>query len=377
MKKANEFDSILDKCLERIIKGETVEQCQAEYPEYATELEPLLRMALDTREAVTIEPRPEFRDRARHQFQAALREMEVKSSRGFFGWQPRWVTAVVSVVVLILACSGTVIAAGNSLPDEPLYQVKLFTEAVRLKLTPSTLGKAELYVELADKRVDEIIEMADKGNAEQVEKTTERLNTHLTAVAKLAVSDEAVSTEEELMESDAAPPQMALEVAPGSEAEEAFTAVPVPEPAPTPAPEPVPAPEPAPIPAPEPMPTTEPKPAPLPEPKPAPEPAPSPIKVEPVDEAPLVQIREAPTVTLDKQLVSTDNVGIAEGDGIAVDDDSERQEKLKELLSRQAEENPEALEEALEDAPESVKEALRKAIEVADEGYDQALKNLN
>ena len=84
MKKAREFDNILDECLERVlIKGETVEQCLAQYPEHAAELEPLLRTALETKEAVAIKPRPEFRERASYQFQAALREMESKKSQGF------------------------------------------------------------------------------------------------------------------------------------------------------------------------------------------------------------------------------------------------------------------------------------------------------
>ena len=96
-------------------------------------------------------------------------------------------TAVVVVIALLLAGSGTVAAAGNSMPDEPLYPVKLATETVRLTLTPSALGKAELYVKLADKRVAEIIKMADKGKVKQVENAAERLNTQLIAMASLAV----------------------------------------------------------------------------------------------------------------------------------------------------------------------------------------------
>ena len=45
------------------------------YPEYAAELEPLLKTALETRNAAAIKPRPEFRQRAANDFQAAIREM--------------------------------------------------------------------------------------------------------------------------------------------------------------------------------------------------------------------------------------------------------------------------------------------------------------
>ena len=72
MKKSSEFENILDECLERLIKGETVEQCLESYPEQALELEPLLRTAQATREASAIAPRAEFRARARYEFTSAL-----------------------------------------------------------------------------------------------------------------------------------------------------------------------------------------------------------------------------------------------------------------------------------------------------------------
>ena len=190
--KDKEFDNILDECLERILtRGETIEQCLESYPEQSAELEPLLQTALLTKRASAVKPRPEFRERARYQLRSALQEMEEKRERRpfFFGWQPRWATAVIAVLVFLLASGGTVAAAGNSMPDEPLYPVKLATETVRLTLTPSALGKAELYVKLVDKRVDEIIKMADKGKMKHVERTAQRLNTYLVMAANLAAPE--------------------------------------------------------------------------------------------------------------------------------------------------------------------------------------------
>lgn len=343
MKKAREFDNILDECLERVlINGETIEQCLAGHPEYAAELEPLLRTARDTRAAAAIRPRPEFRERAGYQFQAALREMEAKKSRGFFIWQPRWATAVIVVVVLLLAGSGTVAAAGNSLPDEPLYQVKLATEAVRLTLTPSALGKAELYVKLADKRVAEIIKMADKGKVEQVEKTTERLNSQLMAMANLTApgGDGMVGVETATFEAE--PPMMAVEEAPRAQVREAS---------------PAPAPQPAPLPAPAitVAPTTP-----------------------PVEQEPLVAVDKAPVRVVPGAPGLSENAGQAR---IGGRDDKgvkpDKQAELREVLSRRAVENSEALLAALDEVPESVKSALRRAIEVAGAGYEQAIRNLD
>jgi len=186
MRKRKEIDNILDECLERLlVKGETIEQCLASYPKQADELEPLLRTAQAAKRASAIQPSPELRARARYQFHSALREAASKN-RPLFGWLPRWATIVTAVLILLLAGSSTVAAAGNSMPDEPLYQVKLATEEIRLRLTPSQLAKAELYASFADKRVLEIARMAKEGKPEQVEKTSQRLDNHLAKVASLA-----------------------------------------------------------------------------------------------------------------------------------------------------------------------------------------------
>jgi len=185
MNKNREFDDILDECLERLLaKGETLEQCLQSYPELSAELRPLLETALATKRASAIEPRPEFRARARYQFHSALQTIE--SKRPFFGWLPRWATVVAIALALLLAGGGgTVAAAAGSMPDEPLYPVKIASEQVRLALTPSSLGKAELYASLADKRIAEIIHVANKGDARQVERVTQRLNYVLTRIAVL------------------------------------------------------------------------------------------------------------------------------------------------------------------------------------------------
>jgi hypothetical protein len=193
MKNMNELDNILDECLQRLIAGETIEACLSRYPDYALALEPLLRTAQGTLKATDIRPRPEFRDRARYQYQTAIRELPVKEKRNFFAvLRPALATVVVMAVVL-LAGGGVVAAAGGSLPDNPLYQVKLAVEEVRLALTPSDLGKAELNAQFADERVDEIIKMAGKGNIALVEETTDRMNRNLIAVANLTGTGKAMT----------------------------------------------------------------------------------------------------------------------------------------------------------------------------------------
>lgn len=332
MSKKSEFDNILDECLERLMSGETIEACLAAYPAYAAELEPLLRMAVDAWEAAAIKPRPEFRDRAGYEFQAAICEMEPVKARSFFGWLPRWAAVVAGVIVVVLlAGTGTVAASANSLPDEPLYQVKLATEAVRLTFITSALGKAELYAKFADERVEEIVRMAEKGKVEQVEKATERMNNQLIAMANLTAPKGGEAESAEIAAFEAAPAPMMAEEAPAPE----------PEPTPVSAPTPAPAPAPAPV-----------------------------IKI------PQEPVEEAPALTAPRAAEPREEVGKAVDSNMEEKVKPDHQERLKIIVSEQALKNSQKLQELLERVPESLKPALRRALEIADSGYEQALRNL-
>jgi hypothetical protein len=192
MNTSKEFNNILDQCLERLlVKGETIEQCLQSYPEQATELEPLLQTALAAKK-VPIQPSADFRARARYQFHSALQEVAAPKRRPFFSRVPQWATVLSLALGILMVGGGTVAAAGSSMPDSPLYTVKLATEQVHLMLTPSQIGKAGLCAELADRRVAEIVYMANKGDARQVELITQRLDKRLVMLAAL-VSTEKVA----------------------------------------------------------------------------------------------------------------------------------------------------------------------------------------
>ena len=183
--KNSELENILDECLERLAKGETVEQCLQRYPEQAAQLEPLLQTAQAVRKASAILPRSEFKARARYEFRSALQATATRRRLPLFGLRPRWAMALMIIAIALVAGGGTAAAANNSMPDSPLYPVKLATEQVRLALTPSDMGKARLCTALADRRVAEIIYMASRGDAEQVEVITQRLDESLTMLAVL------------------------------------------------------------------------------------------------------------------------------------------------------------------------------------------------
>ena len=320
MKNMNEFDNILDECLQRLLAGETIESCLSRYPQHASDLEPLLRTAQDTLKAADIQPRPEFRDLARHRFQAAVREAPRKEKRGFFALLQPGLATVVTIAIVLLAGGGVVGAAGNSLPGSSLYPVKLATESVRLALTPSDLGKAELNAAFADERIDEIIRLAESGDAALIVETTDRMNTNLIAVANLAGNAKSAYGEEDL-NTAFVPSAMA----------------PLPTATPTAIPSPT---------------AT----------KTVPSPSPSSPVIEPPDGGLLGG-------------TSPVQEGVADRNGADASADG-AQAALRESILGQYYENLQALREELEQAPPSLRPALEYAVAVAEAAYAQALDDL-
>lgn len=187
MKRDKKFEHILNDCLERtMVKGDAIERCLARYPEEADRLGPLLKLAIAARKAAAIKPPAEFKARARHQFRSAMAEAATRKNRAAPIWIPRWAMVTAMVVGLLLAGSGTVAAAGYTMPDHPLYSVKLAAERAQLVFTFSDLGKAKLYAELSDKRVAEIIYIASRGNGRRTEAAVERLDKELAQLVSLA-----------------------------------------------------------------------------------------------------------------------------------------------------------------------------------------------
>ena len=52
----NNWDKILDECIDRINRGEGIEGCLTDYPEYREELGPLLPTILDVKRAYSFTP---------------------------------------------------------------------------------------------------------------------------------------------------------------------------------------------------------------------------------------------------------------------------------------------------------------------------------
>jgi hypothetical protein len=194
MKRSNRFEDVLEECLELVLnRGETIESCLSRYPEHTDELRSLLEMALATKLATAVEPSVEFRERARAQFYRTLEEQPVREKPARFAWSwpalgGRWATTVGVAIAIVLMSGGTVAAAGRAMPGQPLYAVKQATEQARIALTPSAMDKSEFYAQLADRRVAEIVYLADRNDPNLVRQVTEQLDSCLDRISELTMA---------------------------------------------------------------------------------------------------------------------------------------------------------------------------------------------
>ncbi|BCW93964.1 MAG: hypothetical protein KatS3mg007_1858 [Thermoanaerobaculum sp.] len=167
----NDLELILDRCLEALARGQTVEECLATYPEVADELAPLLAVAVEFGALPRPEPRREAIHAALVRVGASLPRPRARGAallpgrfrlpwlRPVFLGVARWATALaVSLVVAV----GIGAASARSVPGDLLYPLKLVTERVTFALTASPEGRAELRLVFADRRLGELLRGAQR-----------------------------------------------------------------------------------------------------------------------------------------------------------------------------------------------------------------------
>jgi hypothetical protein len=80
-----------------------------------------------------------------------------------FGWAAPVARVAAALVILSMAMGSTIVASANSLPDEPLYPVKLTLENAQLALASTDEARADLELRFASKRVAEVQSAAEQG----------------------------------------------------------------------------------------------------------------------------------------------------------------------------------------------------------------------
>ncbi len=92
---------------------------------------------------------------------------------------------IIAVVIILSGSTITVAAAQSSLPGDPLYSVKSWSEEVRLSLAFSTKTKLNLTLDYTNRRVDEIQSLLAGGKAVN-DQTSDRFQQELDSALQLA-----------------------------------------------------------------------------------------------------------------------------------------------------------------------------------------------
>jgi len=187
------LENILDKCLDRMFNGESIETCLNAYPEQASELGPLLKTShVIIQKSSAIQPAPEFKARVYSRLRAMsyAKQEKTERSKRIPIWHRKWLLAVASVLVVLLVGVGTVAASTSALPGKPLYPIKLTGEQIQLTLAFSNIDKAKLHIQFSERRAIEIAEMANQGKDDTIFALTEQFINHLQQVYEIDNVDE-------------------------------------------------------------------------------------------------------------------------------------------------------------------------------------------
>jgi hypothetical protein len=148
----NNFDEILEQCLDKIASGEsTLEECLARNPIHSTQLEPFLTAAQRLKRGRDVMPSPFFAAHLRTELMQKA-QSNPRMTRGFPVFF-RQMALNVAVLLLFFISTSTVFAQG-ALPGESLYGLKLASENVWRVVTTDPLGTD---LKIADRRIDEYL----------------------------------------------------------------------------------------------------------------------------------------------------------------------------------------------------------------------------
>ncbi len=191
-KDQKQADNLFNDYLEDVIlQKRKTDGSQAVLPEPGSDLKHLLQMVETARSVVKIAPRADFRAKARYQFRSAVYDALEKKKHESWHWSWRAATIIpIATTALMIAGSTTAAASSSCMPGDPLYQVKLAVEQIQITLTPSDSARARLYAMTADRRVNEIISLAQRGNMSMIDSTAQRLENDLAHVTGLVTSND-------------------------------------------------------------------------------------------------------------------------------------------------------------------------------------------
>lgn len=163
-----ELYDALEKCLEAMEHGASIETALRRYPGLAAELRPLLAASLMARSSSRIHVPLDVRRRGRSRLQQQVAQREAArgaSRRRMIPAFPRIALTAILAAALVLTSTGLVSASSASLPGEQLYPVKRTWESFRLLFAFSPQQHDIMESEYEQERLNEISELLGQGKA--------------------------------------------------------------------------------------------------------------------------------------------------------------------------------------------------------------------
>ncbi len=190
------FDLILEDCLSRIDRGESLPEVVDSYPALESHLEPLLRVALMGRSLPKPVPSSDGFRIGKNMVLAEMNKIQQANTFRQNRYNPdssrltkRWLGritrliqvkrttsltpiyrfAVVGLVLILMGGFLTVNASASSLPGDVLYDLKLGLEQARIFFIFDQDARQDLALEFEKERVSEVELLLETGREEEVE----------------------------------------------------------------------------------------------------------------------------------------------------------------------------------------------------------------
>jgi hypothetical protein len=203
-----DYETILADCLDAVLSGrQSVNACAQAHPQHAESLRAELTVALLTTHLKPPEPSAEYVTAFEQTVIAPPAERVIRP--GFVRHVAmRRVAGLLLAVLIVFGGSGTVVAASaDSLPGDALYSIKRLWESVVVVIATVAGNVDDVYVQLAETRLEEARALAERGDL-STEHITDLQASVTTAVERIQV-DSLPDLDQFIIEAEQALPALA------------------------------------------------------------------------------------------------------------------------------------------------------------------------
>ena len=183
-------EELLEICLEMASRGEDWKAFLLVYPDCSQEVEKLVILAREVREASgPVEDSAPGASAAllrlgRELAKKELQREETAHRKWGWLWGSAWAKAAFAGIVMLLVGASSVELSARTVPGNFLYPLKILTERVRFALTSDQEERVELRLTFSERRLSEVVKTLKEGKGADRELVSAMLDE-----AKAALSD--------------------------------------------------------------------------------------------------------------------------------------------------------------------------------------------